>query len=276
MKKPSLEKMKGLKTKETVSLMKKIDIYLKKISNPKHYAGAPRVKPSDLGSPCMRKIFYSYLRTEPDQRIMPKQKRIFDTGDAFHDMLKSWTKGVGCLIEYTDPKTGKLPINKWSGKEDGEFPIVVEELSIKQGKIDAILKLDGKLWIGEFKSIKDEKFHELKGAQEEHKIQANTYVHLFEFCLNRGDYKHIKELDGFTEVEGVIFIYLNKNDSEPKEYVVLKDDEHLEKIVEKISVLKKYVEDKELPPKTDHYCYFCPFNKKCKKEFNPLDSDDSE
>lgn len=276
MSKPSLAKIKSIKAKDKVSLVSKINQHLKKIANPPHYAGDPRIKPSDLGSPCFRKIFYSYLRTEPDQSIKPEQKRIFDTGDAFHDMMKEWTKGTGCLIEYKDPKTGEIPINKWSKKPDGEFPIVVPELEIKQGKIDAIIKLDGKLWIGEFKSIKDEKFHELKDAQEEHKIQANTYVHLFEYCLNKGDYKHIKELEGFTEVEGVIFIYLNKNDSEPREYIVEKDDAHLEKIVEKIATLKQYVEKKELPPKTDHYCFFCPYNKKCKRNFNPLDSDDSE
>ena len=264
---PSSKSLKG-----KFSLIGKIDAYLNKAANPPHYENQePRVKPSDLGSPCMRKIFYSYLRTEPDQKIKPQQKRIFDTGDAFHDMVKDWVKGAKLLIDYKDPKTGELPINKWTNKPDGEFPIVVPELGIKKGKIDAILLIDGKLWIGEFKSIKDEKFHELEGAQEDHKIQANTYVHLFEHCLNKGDYKHIKELEGHTEVEGVIFLYVNKNDSEPREYIVLKDDASFEKIVEKISELKKYVEKNELPPWTEHYCYFCPFNKKCEKDFNPLD-----
>lgn len=259
-----------------ISLVSRIDAYLKKVANPPHYDKAkPRVKPSDLGSPCMRKIFYSYLRTEPDQKIAPKQKRIFDTGDAFHDMVKSWVKGAGILIEYKDPKTGQIPINKWSKKPDGEFPIVVPELDIQQGKIDAILLLDGKLWVGEFKSIKDEKFHELEGAQEEHKIQSNTYVHLFEHCLNRGDYAHIPELEGHTEVEGTIFLYINKNDSEPLEYVVLKEEASFEQIVSKIADLKKYVEEKELPPATEHYCFFCPFNKKCDKNFNPFNKAES-
>lgn len=276
MSKPSLAKMKKSVAKKKVSLLKLVDDHLKKAANPPHYAGKPRVKPSDLGSPCFRRILYSYLRVEPDIKMSVKQKRIFDTGDAFHDMMKEWVKATGVLIEYKDPKTGELPINYWTKKPDSEFPIVVLELDINKGKIDAIVLIDGKLWIVEFKSIKDERFYELNGAKDEHKLQANTYVHLFEHCLNKGDYKHIKELDGFTEVEGVIYIYMNKNDSEPKEYVVEKSDEDFEKVVEKIAQLKKYVEKKELPPCTPHFCSFCPWKKKCDNNFNPLDSDESE
>lgn len=268
MSKPSLAKLKTAKAK--VSLVSKINEHLKKIANPKHYGGKFRIKPSDLGSPCFRKILYSSMRVEPDQKIKPETKRIFDTGDAFHEMIREWVKGAGLLIEYKDPKTGQLPINKWTKKPDPEFPIVVEELDIKSGKIDAIVKLDGKLWIGEFKSIKDEKFHELVDATEEHKMQANTYVHLFEFCWERGDYDHIEELKGHTELAGVIFLYLNKNDSEPREYIIPKDDSSLELTVEKVATLKGYIERKELPPKKEHYCFFCPYNQKCKKNFNPL------
>jgi CRISPR/Cas system-associated exonuclease Cas4 (RecB family) len=268
--------VKSLKFKTKVSVLGKINAYLKKVANPKFHAGDRRIKPSDLGSPCYRKIIYSYLRVEPDTKIEPKTKRIFDTGDAYHDMMKEWVKGAGILIEYKDPKTGKLPINKYSGKPDSEFPIVVTELGIKKGKIDAILLVNGQLWIGEFKSMKDEKFHVLKAPQDDHQIQANTYVHLFEHCLARGDYKHIKELAGHTEVQGVIYLYIDKDNSEIKEYVLPKSDEGFEIVVEKIARIMKYVTDKELPPKTEHYCYFCSYNRKCKREFNPLAEADSE
>ena len=259
--------------KPKVSLVNKINAYLKKAANPYYeddYKPAPRVKPSDLGSPCMRKIYYSYLQTPKDLKIEPKQKRIFDTGDAVHEMIRDWVKGAKSLIEYRDPKTGEVPKSKWTGKPDPEFPISVEELEIKKGKIDAIVLLDNKIWIGEWKSIKGEKFEDLKDAQDEHKVQANTYVHLFEHCLQRGDYAHIKELEGHTEVEGVIFLYLNKDNSELKEYIVPKDDSSLETVVSKISELKRYVEDKALPPKTEHFCFWCPWVIKCKKDMNPL------
>lgn len=265
--------MKNLKFKTKISLVSKINAYLKKAANPYYgdnYKPDRRIKPSDLGSSCMRKIYYSYLRTEVDQKITPDQKRIFDTGDAFHDMMKEWTKGADCLIEYRDPKTGQIPIGKYSKKPDSEFPISVEELYIKKGKIDAILELDGKLWIGEFKSSKEEKYGDLTDATDEHKMQANTYVHLFEYCWQRGDYDHIPELKKYTEISGVVFVYANKNDSDLKEFIVEKTEAALDEIVKKVMDIKAYVERKELPPGTEHYCFFCNWKTKCKRNFNPL------
>lgn len=268
-------KMPVIKTK--VTLMGKINAHLEKVSNwPWKPGQKHRVKPSDLGSPCMRKIFYSTVRAKPDQKISAKQKRIFDTGDAFHEMMRGWVKSLKILIEYRDKETGEIPIDRWSKKPNPEFPIVVEELGINSGKIDAILLIDGKLWIGEFKSIKDERFHELDGAKEEHQTQANTYVHLFEHCWERGDYDHIEELKNHTQVEGVIFVYMNKNDSETKEYAVAKSDEAFEKIVEKIAKLDGFIQEKKLPPKTEDFCSFCSWNKTCQKNANPLAESDSE
>ena len=259
--------------KPEITIISKIDAHLKKIANPYYgpdYKPNPRVKPSDLGSPCMRKILYSYLRVNPDQKIKPEQKRIFDTGTIIHELIGDWVKGAGLLIEYKDPKTGLVPIGKYTKKPDPEFPIVVPELDITIGKIDALIMLDGKLWIGEWKSSKGEKFDDMTDAQEEHKMQANTYVHLFEYCWARGDYDHIEELKEFKEVSGVRFLYLNKNNSELKEFVVPKEDSSLDAVVEKICTLKKYVEDKALPPKTEHYCFFCNWNLSCKKDMNPM------
>lgn len=262
--------------KSKISLLKKIDTYLKKAANPKYspgYKPDPRVKPSDLGSPCYRKIFYSYLHTPRDFPLKAKEKRIFDTGDAFHDMIGDWVEGAGLAIHYKDPKTGKVPISRWTGKPDPEFPIAVPELEIKKGKIDAVLLINGELWLGEWKSSKAEKFDKLEEPQEEHKIQANTYVHFFEYCRAKGMYDHIEELKDAGEIKGVIFLYINKDNSEVKEFVVPKEDGDLHEIIEKYQKLKQYVEDKELPPPTEHYCFFCPYNQKCKKNYNPLDEE---
>lgn len=258
--------------KKVLSIIDKIDAFLLKSANPDYgpdYKPKPRIKPSDLGSPSLRRIFYSYLRVTQDKKIEPKVKRIFDTGDAMHDMIRSWVKGAGLLIEFKD-KTGKVPPDRWTGKPNPEFPISVPELDIKEGKIDAILLIDGKLWIGEFKSAKDSKFQPLDDAQDDHKIQANTYVHLFEFCLQRGDYAHIEELKGFTEVEGVIYLYINKDTSELREFIQPKSDSDLEEIVEKIAKIKEYVEKKKLPPCACEPKKWCPYYAKCCKNFNPL------
>jgi len=268
------------KLKNKISLLKKIDSYLRKAANPKYsndWKPKPRIKPSDLGSPCYRKIYYSYLRIPRDFPLKAKEKKIFDTGDAYHEMIESWVKGTGCLIEYKDPKTGLVPKDRWKpDKLNSEFPIAVPALEIKMGKIDAVLKINGQLWLGEWKSMKSEKHQKLEEPVDSHRIQANTYVQFFEYCRAQGMYDHIEELEDLGEVQGVIFLYVNKDNTEVKEYVVQKEDSDLEEIVAKVAKVKKYVEDKELPEKTDDYCFFCPWNKSCQKNYNPLDNDDSE
>lgn len=271
--------MKIPKAKKKISLIAPINEHLKKTANWEYsngYKPEMRIKPSDLGHPCMRRIYYSTLRVPNDTKINAKGKRIFDTGDAFHDMVKGWVKGAGLLIEYVDPKTGKPPIDYFSKLPNSEFPIVVKELSIKKGKIDALIELDGELWIGEFKSMKEEKFGELQAPHEDHLMQANSYAHLFEFCWERGDYEHIPALKKYKEIAGVIFLYLCKDDTEMKEFIVRKSDESLDKVVARVAELKGYIERKELPPCTPHFCSYCPWKKTCDRKGNPLAEDESE
>lgn len=248
-----------------------INKYLLEKGNPDYgsdYVPKPRVKPSDLGFDSLRRIFYSYLRVEPDQKVEPKLKRIFDTGDAFHEMIRGWVEGTGCLIKYLDPETNMVPIDRWSGKPNPEFPIKVEELKIK-GKIDAVLIIDGKLWVGEFKSAKDSKWEPLDEPMDDHEVQANTYVHLFEYCLQRGDYTHISELEGFQHVEGVIYLYVNKNTTDLKEYVCEKKAQDLEPIIEKIAKIREFEAAGKLPPCRCSPKAWCPWNAKCAANFNP-------
>lgn len=234
-----------------------------------------RIKPSDLGSPCLRKIFYSYTRTKSDFPLKLKTQEIFDIGNYIHDMLKDWAKETGKLIEYKDPKTGQVPIHWATGKPDPEFPIEVPELDITTGKIDAILKFGNDIYIGEFKSIKTEDFDKLEAPLDKHKVQSNTYIFFFERNLRQGKYSHIPELEGIKEVKGVIYLYVSKDFNKKiskKEFVCTKEKLDLKPIVEKIMQIKKYAKQKTLPPKTEDMCFFCDWNKSCKEEKNPLNT----
>lgn len=248
-------------------------------ANP-NYKPTPSFRPSSLGTICQRAIFYSFWRVTPDEELTAKNHITFQMGDAIHEIIGKWLRGAGVLIDYKKPD-GTPNVNRFTGEPDYEFPVHSEDLGIPKAKIDAILKIDGKLWIGEYKSINDGGFNgkkypsgfvlpPLKSPKREHLRQAMMYPFLFEQCLQAGEFEHIKELEGFTEVEGVIFLYMNKNDGMLKEYKLKKDFTVFEDVVHDILDVKEHNEAKTLPPKNQkENCRFCNWASKCKKNYNP-------
>jgi len=210
--------------------------------------------PSMLGSNCLRKIFYSYTKVEEDYPMDISGLKICHLGDYIHNMFKDCYRKLGILIDYPS--------------EDKEFPIKDAELSIS-GKIDAVFKIDNKIWIGEFKSINSFNFNKLKEPKLEHKYQGYLYVILFSKLLKEGFYKDILELQGFEKIEGIKFLYLNKDTSNIKEFSIKIDDDDIETIfldlVEKIMEVKSFNETQKLPPKTENFCNYCSYREKCSK-----------
>ena len=245
-----------------------------------NYRPKPSFRPSSLGSICLRAIFYSYWRVDPDKPMEATNYKTFQIGDAYHDLLKKWVRANGLLIDYVKPD-GKVPVNWFTKEPDPEFPCSEEELEIPKAKMDGIGLIDGKLWVYEFKSINDGGFNgktypsgfvlpPLKAPKREHLRQAMMYPFLLEQGIREGKYSHIKELDGITEVEGVIFLYVNKNDGDFKEYRIKKDIKVFGRVVEDILEVQSHNEAKTLPPKnTKENCRFCNWKSKCDKSFNP-------
>lgn len=242
------------------------------------YKMAPNMKLSFLGSPCIRKIFYMFLRVRPDYGWTFDAIRNFEKGDHLALMLKRWLKDCGLLIDYRN-KSGEIP-KHWKTKEpDPEFPVNDPALNIKNNKLDGVGVLKGiegikdGVWVFELKTINQKGFEDyiIKGPKKEHKTQAMGYVFLLEQNLKEGKYEHIEELSGHTEVQGTIFIYLNReSDKEDwKEFVVPKNEEIFYETAEKIIQTKSYVETNTLPPKTPDFCDWCPFRDKCKKDYKP-------
>ena len=244
------------------------------------YTPKPSFRPSSLGTICQRAILYSFWRVPQDEELEAKNYKTFQIGDAYHDLIKKWVRANGLLIDYVDKK-GKTPVNWFSKEPDPEFPVKDADLQIPKAKMDGVGIIDGKLWVYEFKSINDGGFngkrypsgfvlHPLSKPKLDHLRQAMMYPYLLEQGLQNGDFDHIKELKGFTEVEGVIFLYVNKNDGEFKEYRVEKSLEFFETVVNDILDVQDHNEAKTLPAKnTKENCRFCKWETKCKKNFNP-------
>jgi hypothetical protein len=238
-------------------------------SRGKHYV--PKrlsFNPSTLSSPCERLIFYKYLRIQPDFTPNPKSCRIFEAGDALHGMMKDWVRRSVGLIDYRD-HSGKIPLHWVTKLPDPEFPVDDSDTGIK-GKMDGVGVVDGQLWIYEFKSIKAEYFRDLSAPQAKHQKQAAPYVFLFEKDLRAGKFSHIPELDGFDTVAGVIYLYLNKDNQELKEFRVEKSFEFLDDALRSAFSCLSHVQAETLPEKTEDHCYNCDFRLKCAKDFNPL------
>jgi len=236
----------------------------------------PNMKPSFLGFKCARRIFYNFLRIQPDYGWEYKNIEIFEKGDAIHKIVQKWLNDCGLRIQYRN-KNGKIPPH-WKTKEpDDEFPVNDEELNIKNGKLDGVGIIDDELWVYEIKTINQKGWEKYikKGPKEEHLRQAMIYAFLLEMGIKAGDYDHLG-LDEFKDkgVAGVHYIYINReSDTEPwKEFSRRKESAIFMKVIESIVEVKQHVAAKTLPDKTDEFCPWCNFRDKCKREYNPLDN----
>ncbi len=235
------------------------------------------MKASFLGTPCLRKIYYNYLRVEADYGWKWENIENFELGEAIHTMIQRWLFQMGVYIPFRDKKGGKIKKHwkvEWEMKPpDPEFPVNDSDISVKNNKIDGILKLDGEFWLLEVKSINEKGWNKYikKDAKQEHKEQGNFYLHLFEQNYSEGLFDHIPELENFKELAGVIFVYTHREaDNIPwKEFWVERDPELFEATIGKILAVKEHVEEGTLPAKTEDFCPWCNYRDKCKRDFRP-------
>lgn len=229
---------------------------------PKSSGGKPSIKPSILGSPCLRKVYYSYNKAPEDIPFPLENARITNLGTVIGEMLADafYAEGVG--IKFRKPD-GSFYVDDRTGKPDYEFRLTCPELEIKLAKIDLVFTLDDGLWLGEFKSINERGFKELKGPKPDHNIQGTTYLYLFNLALKEGKFAHIPELANYTEAKGIRYVYYWKDKSQLKEFAVTKADETFKSIVFKIEEVKSHTANQTLPPKTPDWCQSCTYQRRC-------------
>lgn len=235
-----------------------------------HYQGKPKFRPSSLGTKCHRKVYYSYYRVKPDYPANPKLKRYGDSGTMHGEYLSNLFRESGHLIDYYNPD-GTIPIDFWDkNKLDREFPIIDKDLNMVC-KVDGVLIIDKKLWLGEWKTATTKSFADLKAPKESHFIQGSLYQFMFEKALKEGQYSHIKELNGFTKIEGISYIYMNKDDLNMKEYCFTNKSPLSKKAfietIQKMKSVESHVINNTLPPITKDWCNSCEFRDKCLQNY---------
>lgn len=163
---------------------------------------------TDAGK-CPRAIYFS-MKGYPKKEKEPRVLRIFDRGDLIHQ---------------------KLMANFWGIPE---IRVVASEIDIPSkelfhGRADAIISVDGKLYVVDIKSSSDFKFQKLKEPELPHQYQVQLYMHYF-------------------KIDQGILLYENKNTQALKEFELKYDPELCKKIISDFENLRYQIENEIIPP----------------------------
>lgn len=220
----------------------------------------PSLSPSMLGDECLRKIYYSYHKIEQAPKDI-KNILMLEGGNSLHDHIQKWLGDVGLAVDYIEPDTGEVKV---------EYPIWFPEFKVRKGYIDRVLVDGNKIYLVEIKSAGDAKYkYHIKEPQKDHRVQGTTYIFAFEKNLYEGKYDHIPQLNKDMLVEGIFFMYVNRDNYQMKEYFVKRDEKEFLKVSKKVDKILKYIEKKELPPlKNGKLCKYCPYPDLCKNDKN--------
>lgn len=217
--------------------------------------------PSDFCDMCPRGRVIGKLTGIKKEAINDRLQRIFDTGTALHEWYQNvyfanmgiiWGKWkclvckkmhwgmppqvcINCgdtLFEYKEvPVFAHLP--------DCEEPV--------NGHSDGLIKLRNKWYVLEIKTITVRSFPFLVEAQEAHIKQAQIYAELIRQGL-------VEDLPSGTKCprpEGIIILYICKDNSALKEYLVPMDASFAKGELRKPMVVEKALAVRALPEKLD-------------------------
>ena len=174
-------------------LMKQIDTHLNNTQPPQR----PTVfYPSLLGNTCDRYLYIAYNGMAPEQAITAQTQRIFDNGSYLENRMDEYFTALDIVLERE--KVVKL-----------DSPPI-------SGRVDFLLKhsTHGEIAL-ELKSINTRGFGALmKGPKPEHVVQLQIYLNLLP--MDKG-----------------IILYENKNDQQLKSFVIDKDINEWESLLDR-------------------------------------------
>lgn len=215
-------------------LVERLDNYAEKeLSRPQR----PKEKhwPSDAGV-CTRALVYRWQGVEGIKRE-PRTFFIFEDGNLHHRSVRGLLRQAG--IEFVMEET---PI------DDPKMRLA--------GKLDAVVRLDGKYYVLEIKSVNRFTFDEImrQGPREEHVLQLNLYLYyvqnLFRIPANMG-----------------ILLYKCKDTSRFWEFPIPFDEKGVNNFFLLMREIENYLAKNILPERpyqiTDWQCQYCDYRRVC-------------
>lgn len=189
--------------------------------------------PSAIGG-CIRRMWFSAYQApenaSPNAGDLLKSHITFEIGTYIHVLIQNLCEQAGLLVERE---------------------IAINNVELKTlGHADGKLKIDGKFYLFEIKSINDAGFSRLKEPKPEHVGQMHLYMKAL--GLKRG-----------------ILLYINKNTSLVKEFVVLYSEKDYKEIyfptiLRYFRLVKKMILPMRISENPRGYpCMFCEFSRVC-------------
>lgn len=188
-------------------------------------------------------LFPKEFKTVFDARTL----RILSNGRKVHERIE---EGLDNLPDGI--------IHKVNGKKCIEYPLTHLKYFLK-GTCDAIVNLDGKLYILEIKGLKDTGYERAKMERDVgagYKLQSVAYIAMA---------RHQK-----INVQGTLFLIECKNDQNQFEFILPFDEDLWERTRKRLLKLKLSVKKKKLPPRSyprdSWQCQNCDSYKFCWKK----------
>ena len=196
------------------------------------------MSPTDAGK-CQRQVYYSLINA-PKDNTTAQEQLIFDVGNAIHEKLQVHFNNMGIqLKEEYRIENGYL-----------DMPI--------HAYVDSICIINKETYIIEIKSHKEWNYGNkcyLVEPKKEHIAQIQMYMH-------------------FTGIKKGILLYMNKNTSELKEFIIKYDPKHIGEILNELFDTWQNAQKKVEPKRNKLYvpvsypCKYCKYSNYCYRDYS--------
>lgn len=212
-------------------------------------------KPSGMN--CMRQMWYQVQGYETDVNPNYCLVGICESGTDRHERIQNAVaamKDNDMDCEYIDVgeyvKSRGLDYLDVVSKQGNETKLFHKDLNMSF-LCDGIIKYKGKYYIIEFKTESIYKWQARQGVDDSHKWQAKAY-------------------STALGIDKVLFIYINRDNTDMKSYMFDVTDEMKQDFVGRITTCDDYVKSKVCPPREEDTpkktCTYCDYKKYCNKE----------
>lgn len=201
--------------------------------------------PSQLPHPCLLMIYNQMVGELPEQKkTEARMQLVFDLGSAVHRMFQNYglagawgphyRKEVPITAEYQELAAALM----LEGSADADNILIIDDIPNSPYTYEVGV-------VHEYKTMKSENFQKLTRPKPDHQVQAMVYSAALDRPI-------------------VCYIYMNKNDQNLADFPVEFNYDLWNKVGGKASLLKTYVDRRELPPaEVGYHCKECGYAYQC-------------